>query len=43
MYFSILFDYMSCRYLERIIRPTELEDFASLLSTHQKAITANGS
>ena len=30
------------RYLERIIRVSELEGFAALLAPHQKALTADG-
>lgn len=30
------------RYLERIIQPSELEDFAILLAPHQKATTGDG-
>ena len=31
-----------CRYLERIIRLSELEEFSALLASHQKATTADG-
>ena len=31
-----------CRYLEHIIRPTELEEFAAMLLPHQKATTSDG-
>ena len=38
--------YLSCctlyRYLDRIIRLSELEEFSALLSAHQKATTADG-
>ena len=30
------------RYLDRIIRLTELEEFSALLADHQKATTADG-
>ncbi|XP_019856749.1 PREDICTED: COP9 signalosome complex subunit 4-like isoform X1 [Amphimedon queenslandica] len=35
------FNILNKMYLERIIRPSELEDFAALLSQHQKATTAD--
>lgn len=31
-----------CRYLDRIIRSSELEEFAALLQPHQKAVTSDG-
>ena len=30
------------RYLDRIIRSSELEEFSALLQPHQKAITSDG-
>lgn len=37
------FNILEKMYLERIIRPSELEEFAVLLSHHQKATTSDGS
>lgn len=31
-----------CRYLDRIIRSSDLQEFAALLQQHQKATTADG-
>ena len=36
------YDDICFRYLERIIRLGELEEFGALLSPHQKATTADG-
>jgi len=32
----------TCRYLDRIIRSSELHDFSEMLQLHQKALTADG-
>jgi len=31
-----------CRYLDRIIRSSELHEFSEMLQLHQKALTADG-
>ena len=33
---------LHCRHLERIIKPSEVEEFSSLIPTHQKAMLADG-
>ena len=33
---------LHCRYLDRIIRSSELHDFSEMLQLHQKALTADG-
>jgi len=33
---------LCCRYLDRIIRSSELRDFSEMLQMHQKALTADG-
>jgi len=33
---------LCCRYLDRIIRSSELRDFSEMLQLHQKALTADG-
>ena len=34
--------FVGCRYLDRIIRSSELHDFSEMLQLHQKALTADG-
>ena len=41
-YLPVYTYYIFCRYLDRIIRQTDLQEFSALLEPHQKAVTSDG-